>query len=273
MNDTSIVNFLVDEFQCHICFDLLDDPRPACAWGHVFCKECLRQHSHQNRRDNRYPLCPICRDPIIYAIEGRILGCNEGLMRTTKIVEQLRQRVVRLPPRDIGLQTDVNLTRSTGQQTHLSSTGTTGQQTENLLSWDNGREPNADLPENLMDLLEEDEGLASGSGLSDNQPGGSQEYVVDHGEDRWQGMVALRRWHEEYENRAVPVNVDVEWVDEEQDARPDLRVGIEAKILGYWRSLTPKTRGWVKFILKLVGLRILLRVAADFARQRRLGRE
>ncbi|KAI0856970.1 hypothetical protein F4860DRAFT_491420 [Xylaria cubensis] len=142
------------------------------------------------------------------SIKGKVDADDIPSTQTTKILEQLRQRVVWLPPRDIGLQTDLRLTRSTGQQTDSSSTRSVGQQTDfsssrtsgqqmdNLLSWDNGQELNAGLPENLTEILDED------SELSDK--GGSHEPVVDREHDPWQGMVALRRWREEYANRTKP---------------------------------------------------------------------
>ncbi|KAI0450248.1 hypothetical protein F5B21DRAFT_508417 [Xylaria acuta] len=150
MNDSSIVNSLVDEFQCHICFDLLDDPRPACTWGHTFCK------------------------------------------KTSRILEQLRRRVARLPSRDIGLQTDPGPTRSTGQQT------------DNPSSLDNARGANV--------------------GMSDREfvAATTHGFVIDHANDPYQGMLNLRRYHEEDSKRVrVWPQVVAERMDEEQEAESD----------------------------------------------------
>ncbi|KAI1758462.1 hypothetical protein F4782DRAFT_544703 [Xylaria castorea] len=258
MNDTSIVNFLVDEFQCHICFDLLENPRPACTWGHIFCRKCLEQLIRQNAIDGRFTRCPICRVEFRpTAIEHRILGDNESSRRTSRILQQLRQRVVRPPPRDIGLQTDLSSTRSTGQQT------------DNPLPRDNERGTNAALSEKPVEAItpQEDAELSSGAELPDNQPGGTQEIVVDRRQDIWQGMVALRRYHEEYANRRMRPRVNVERIDEEQETESDPGTDKEDEkltILDRWIPLGSWMRGLGKqmprlstCIFVLVGLRIL----------------
>ncbi len=38
MIDSTIVDSLADEFCCHICLNLMEDPRAACEWGHTFCR-------------------------------------------------------------------------------------------------------------------------------------------------------------------------------------------------------------------------------------------
>jgi hypothetical protein len=114
MSDYSILNSIIDEYQCPICFGLLEDPQSPCRWGHKFCSrvsksrvssagmcsnfmsnqstlndhtilQCLREYTTRNIMDNQILLCPVCRAsfnpsivirPLVADQEGNIRVCR-----------------------------------------------------------------------------------------------------------------------------------------------------------------------------------------------------
>ncbi|KAI3324446.1 hypothetical protein HD806DRAFT_495090 [Xylariaceae sp. AK1471] len=130
MSDSFILDALAQELQCGICRELLEDPRSPCSWGHSFCKKCLVDVVEQDIRDDRPLLCPLCRASFTPAIIDKPIVVDKGSNeRTSRILEKLRLRAVKLPKRDIGIQTEPMPSRSAGQQTDVAIVRDQGQQT------------------------------------------------------------------------------------------------------------------------------------------------
>ncbi|KAI3328757.1 hypothetical protein F4824DRAFT_516980 [Ustulina deusta] len=88
MIDSTIVDSLADEFCCHICLNLMEDPRAACEWGHTFCRRCLQYLIWQNLADNRRLSCPTCRalfTPDV--VDNPILAGNETTLRKLRTAD------------------------------------------------------------------------------------------------------------------------------------------------------------------------------------------
>ena len=55
LDDFQFVNDLSEEYQCHICLSLLDDPHLTTCCGHHFCKNCIFKVAQANQA------CPMCK--------------------------------------------------------------------------------------------------------------------------------------------------------------------------------------------------------------------
>ncbi|KAI0466513.1 hypothetical protein F4859DRAFT_518971 [Xylaria cf. heliscus] len=222
MNDSCIVKFLVDEFECHICFELLDEPRPACAWGHIFCK------------------------------------------KTSRILEQLRRRVVRPPPHDIGIQTDPSSIRSIGQQTDAT------------LPLDDTQGRDVESPEEEVEDIpssQEDCRLSSSPEPSGYWGGVSLGYVPPPPETLeehtlpmvclQQNLILCREWDAMAAMAAIPRN-DTEMVNEEHDTEPGAHEQVDKPLLVELAAIIRRLLKWTPSILRGIVCVVVLQIVHAF---------